>query len=521
MVTRREARRWAVRVVVAAAAVTAAVGSSAAAPSDWVSSSPTLDGTPAKLTVQKGELRALFNGSWGGLNYSRCSASCGDGASWDELQLHELSIEVWNARAVFSDSGAVAAVAVDINPSNHLHFVACPSSCEKVAFWTQGDLGVSTSVGLYDLQADGAGGFGLVSVSTSSANPARQATFATCAVACTDPGHWTQTLLGVDGVMRVALAFDGVRPRVLIEASDGSKLTTVFLQCDQDCSNPASWNRATFDGADQGLALEVTGHRIDAVWSKASGLEYRSCSSSCTTASGWSRPLALAADRTGSPVLESAANQLELAYFSYNGANIPTLHYASCPSQCELAQGWTDTPVGPQGRDVGYLTMAHDGSQPRLMFQTQTPPGAAEVRYAHCDAPCGPPGPRPVTPTTGGRSTPLPGVAAPPAAHAASPQGQGSASAGPGGADTATNPVASSPSGSGSAATRVGADPSPSRASPGAPLSAGDALPPARAPEQHLSSALGATALLVLVTVVVPTIWMGLRRRVGPYGDGG
>jgi hypothetical protein len=287
--------------------------------------------------------------------YAHCSAYCGDKTSWTFAHLGEA---VQDARIDLDPSGRPRMLLFgpvdDPNwPRMRYQYAACDAGCANAASWTITTIATPiepTGTREYNnnryFAIDQQGRPAFVYTDTNQNNhPGTY--YMSCQTACINANQWTETTLSSSNLFdKVSLAFSpGGGPRLAFGYFDENQdLYLSYAQCDQDCTNGASWS---------GTALvQIHG----------------------------SAKFNLAVDSNGRP-------RLGVYSGSYGYAPFPSqkLLYLWCNTACNTSSSWFFSDIGMASGSGDGVDLALDGQdRPRLSFET----ASQGLGYAWCNAAC-------------------------------------------------------------------------------------------------------------------------------------
>jgi hypothetical protein len=161
-----------------------------------------------------------------------------------------------------------------------------------------------------------------------------------------------------------------------------------YASCDLDCTEPASWTTTTIGetgiGVDNAVIAEDGTGRLHAAWYWVNfGLQYATCSSSCSTGANW----------TVTGVAETGGLHASMVVDGSNGIHIShhetaddDLAYSTCAAQCSSAANWTTLALDQTGTVGGYTGLALDADRRLHVVYYDFTNG--DLKYATCAAVC-------------------------------------------------------------------------------------------------------------------------------------
>ena len=156
---------------------------------------------------------------------------------------------------------------------------------------------------------------------------------------------------------------------VHISYYDATNGNLKYATCSSSCSSASSWSKVTVDSSsgDVGEHTSISVDSNDALHisyydATNTNLKYATCSSSCSSASSWSKVTVDSSSgdvgRYGSIAIDSN----DALHISYRDSTLDDLKYATCSSSCTSASSWTTSTIDSVGNVGSRTSIAIDSN---------------------------------------------------------------------------------------------------------------------------------------------------------------
>ena len=174
----------------------------------------------------------------------------------------------------------------------------------------------------------------------------------------------------------------------------GSSNNLRYATCDSSCTSASSWTITTIESGPLGYNAEIAVDSNDTLHiaygnltsTNTYSLRYATCSSSCTSASSWTK---LHIDQSANVGYKSsiAVDENDGIHISYNDFTNQKLKYAVCTSTCTSASSWSNTSIDQVGYGYsGKSSIATDSDG--VIHISYTNEISEDLKYATCSSTC-------------------------------------------------------------------------------------------------------------------------------------
>ena len=224
--------------------------------------------------------------------------------------------------------------------------------------------------------------------------------YATCASSCSSASSWSNITIDATGSvgMSTSIAVDS-NDGVHISYTDSTNEALKYTMCSSSCGSASSWSKVSVDnigtGADKATDIAIDSNdevHIAYHW-QVSGtnqnVRYATCATSCASASSWTNTSGISLSNIHDVALAIDSNDaLHIAGFDSNNKDII---YLACTSSCTSASSWSNISAVTTGEVGARLSIAVDSTNnPHISYQAGVwvSGSGLPLGYATCTSSC-------------------------------------------------------------------------------------------------------------------------------------
>ncbi|MBI2889365.1 MAG: carboxypeptidase regulatory-like domain-containing protein [Nitrospirae bacterium] len=299
------------------------------------------------------------------------------GGSWSSALTLETASGIMGFKGLsmaVDGNGRLHVLFHDVGNGN-LRYATCPSNCTSGASWSKGTVEATGTSCTSKFSS-------MVVTSGSAVHIAYRhdtggTKYGTCSSSCDNPANWSTGAIDNTTCTNrpVSLARDSSGKLHVLFNDDGATFTNAqYGTCTTTCTSSANWTFLTLTlGLNNGARVVEQSGTLHALFSSGTDVKYRACSSSCTAAdSNWTTAASISQVIVGdSTDLEiSSSGVLHAAFYDTGNGD---LGYSRCSSSCTSASGWTTSAPSTTGNVGQYCSLSLDSSgAPHISFYDVT-----------------------------------------------------------------------------------------------------------------------------------------------------
>jgi hypothetical protein len=224
--------------------------------------------------------------------------------------------------------------------------------------------------------------------------------YATCASSCSSASSWSNITIDTTGSvgMSTSIAVDS-NDGVHISYTDSTNEALKYTMCSSSCGSASSWSKVSVDniGTGDAKATDIAIDSNDEVhiayhWQVSGTIQnvrYATCTTSCASASSWTNTSGISLSNIYDVALAIDSNDtLHIAGFDNTNKDII---YLACTSSCTSTSSWSNISAVTTG-DVGArLSIAVDSTNnPHISYQNGAwvSGSGLPLGYATCTSSC-------------------------------------------------------------------------------------------------------------------------------------
>jgi hypothetical protein len=176
-------------------------------------------------------------------------------------------------------------------------------------------------------------------------------------------------LIAVDHVGEYTSISVDSNDAVHISYYDATNTNLKYATCSSSCSSASSWSKVTIESSsgDVGEYTSISVDSNDALHisyydATNTNLKYATCSSSCSSASSWSKVTVDSSSGDVGKYGSIAIDSNDALHISYRDSTLDDLKYATCSSSCTSASSWTISTIDSVGNVGSRTSIAIDSN---------------------------------------------------------------------------------------------------------------------------------------------------------------